>query len=346
MRKTFLTLSSLVALMATGAVAHAADLSVPDPDAVVAADSSSFVKVCDAAGTGFFYIPGSDTCLKIGGQVAFSAGYDHHRDEGYSAADAYVDFDTSSDTEFGALTTKIRLSSNTNLDAYTFGGEPETRQELELAYISLGGFTVGHQETLFDQRIGYGDQLDITTLSGAHDLNTTSISYLSGDLGAGIYAGLAVEDARRGGGAGFDDYKHNTPDFVARVGVKDQPWGGFDLSGVYSDQADAWFVKGTADVNVTADAQLRFSAAYGEKSSDNYYLVAAAGQYTFTPKVSAFTGATYSDGDVVDHSIWTANAGVVWTPVTNLDVKGEVIYADKGNDLDNYNPKISVVRSW
>ena len=28
-----------------------------------------YVRVCDAFGTGYFYIPGTETCLKIGGYV-------------------------------------------------------------------------------------------------------------------------------------------------------------------------------------------------------------------------------------------------------------------------------------
>ena len=40
-------------------------------DAVVAAEPEpmEYVRVCDAYGTGFFYIPGTETCLKIGGYV-------------------------------------------------------------------------------------------------------------------------------------------------------------------------------------------------------------------------------------------------------------------------------------
>ncbi|MFC4315020.1 porin, partial [Rhizobium alvei] len=42
-------------------------------DAVVAAEPEpmEYVKVCDAYGTGFFYIPGTETCLKIGGQFRY-----------------------------------------------------------------------------------------------------------------------------------------------------------------------------------------------------------------------------------------------------------------------------------
>ena len=43
--------------------AHAADLPS------VKAAPVAYVKICDAYGAGFFYIPGTDTCLKIGGYV-------------------------------------------------------------------------------------------------------------------------------------------------------------------------------------------------------------------------------------------------------------------------------------
>src|SRR5262245_65531160 len=42
--------------------AHAADLPVK-------AKPVEYVKVCSIYGAGFFYIPGTDTCIKIGGWV-------------------------------------------------------------------------------------------------------------------------------------------------------------------------------------------------------------------------------------------------------------------------------------
>ena len=54
------------AVLAAVAVAEAADLPVKKA-AVVA--PVNYVKICDAYGSGFFYIPGTDTCLKVGGYV-------------------------------------------------------------------------------------------------------------------------------------------------------------------------------------------------------------------------------------------------------------------------------------
>jgi hypothetical protein len=65
-----LLLGSAAAFVAT-AGAQAADLPMRKAAPV------EYVKVCDAYGAGFFYIPGTDTCIKVGGRVradyAFSA---------------------------------------------------------------------------------------------------------------------------------------------------------------------------------------------------------------------------------------------------------------------------------
>lgn len=34
-----------------------------------------YVRVCSAYGAGFFYIPGTDTCLRVGGRVRAEARY-------------------------------------------------------------------------------------------------------------------------------------------------------------------------------------------------------------------------------------------------------------------------------
>jgi Porin subfamily len=65
--KTFLLGSA--AALGFGGVAQAADLSVSYAEPV------DYVRVCDAFGAGFYYIPGTDTCLRIGGYVRFQVEY-------------------------------------------------------------------------------------------------------------------------------------------------------------------------------------------------------------------------------------------------------------------------------
>lgn len=50
-----------VAALAASSVAQAADLPAAEP--------VEYVRICDAYGVGFFFIPGTDTCLRISGLV-------------------------------------------------------------------------------------------------------------------------------------------------------------------------------------------------------------------------------------------------------------------------------------
>ena len=62
-----LLLGSAAGLVAV-AGAHAADLPVK-------AKPVEYVKICSIYGAGFFYIPGTDTCIKIGGWVRAEYGF-------------------------------------------------------------------------------------------------------------------------------------------------------------------------------------------------------------------------------------------------------------------------------
>ena len=62
-----LLLGSAAALVATGG-AQAADLPVK-------AQPVQFVKICSLYGVGFYYVPGTDMCLKIGGWVRAEYAY-------------------------------------------------------------------------------------------------------------------------------------------------------------------------------------------------------------------------------------------------------------------------------
>src|SRR4029077_11904929 len=62
-----LILGSAAGLVAMGG-AQAADLPVK-------AKPVEYVKICSLYGAGFFYIPGTDTCIKLGGYLRVDANY-------------------------------------------------------------------------------------------------------------------------------------------------------------------------------------------------------------------------------------------------------------------------------
>ncbi len=62
-------LASAASLIAVGG-AQAADLPVK-------AKAVEYVKVCSLYGPGFYYIPGSDTCIKLGGYLRVDVSGEH-----------------------------------------------------------------------------------------------------------------------------------------------------------------------------------------------------------------------------------------------------------------------------
>ncbi|HUB65350.1 MAG TPA: porin, partial [Methylocella sp.] len=59
----FLSSAAGVAGLAAVPAARAADLPAAQAAPI------EYVRICDAYGAGFFFIPGTDTCLRIGGLV-------------------------------------------------------------------------------------------------------------------------------------------------------------------------------------------------------------------------------------------------------------------------------------
>ena len=71
--KSLLIGSAALAAAATGAKA-ADPIVVPEPEPM------EYVRVCDVYGAGFFYIPGTETCLRISGMVRYQINWDENDD--------------------------------------------------------------------------------------------------------------------------------------------------------------------------------------------------------------------------------------------------------------------------
>src|SRR5690606_35246293 len=90
-------------------------------DAIVAAEPEAveYVRVCDAFGTGFFYIPGTETCLKVGGYArfqvdvnrgtGFGTGTNNRTSDWDAMSRGQINFDARTETELGALRSFIDL---------------------------------------------------------------------------------------------------------------------------------------------------------------------------------------------------------------------------------------------
>lgn len=146
MKLKALLLGSAAAMIAVSG-AHAADAVVAEPEPM------DYVKVCDMYGAGFFYIPGTETCLAIGGYVRAEYDYSDFSNSGTStlagsqAAGAVVSarltFDARSETDYGTLQGWIRLDGS---DSNVSGALVTTDVNWSNAWIALGNFSIGHRE--------------------------------------------------------------------------------------------------------------------------------------------------------------------------------------------------------
>ena len=143
--------------------AQAADLPVK-------AQPIEYVKVCSLYGAGFFYIPGTDTCLKIGGYLRSDHIYGMANAGGYymsspSAQETRLSGDMYSFRARMNLTTDIRTQSDYGtIRAYAaiiaqqssgdFGptGTAQANGSAGIlrAFIQFAGFTVGHAVSYYD----------------------------------------------------------------------------------------------------------------------------------------------------------------------------------------------------
>ena len=183
---------NIKSLLLGSAAALAAVSGAQAADAIIAAEPEpmEYVRVCDAFGTGYFYIPGTETCLKIDGYVRFQVDFDSrdgaYADDNWDAfTRARVNFTSKSDTELGELTGYIGMQINTS-DSPTFGALQGTGSTnaftLDEVYLQLGGFKAGTYLNWLDKGInGETDQL-----ASVFGTRMTSIAYIyTGDAFTG-----------------------------------------------------------------------------------------------------------------------------------------------------------------
>ena len=254
-----LLLGSAAGLVAvTGA--QAADLPVK-------AKPVEYVKVCTLYGAGFYYIPGTDTCIKIGGFVrtewnhnaagSFNtyvqgdqARYNRATDTLVNRSRFLATFDVRSQTEYGTLRSYTRSGWQWTTNTDSIGGSA-TAVYLDRAFIQFAGFTFGKTQSFFD----VPDIADFTYQTEYTRNNTggsgTPVFAYTAQFGNGLSATISLEDytERRSNvvdltftGTSFggqfvvgtsntsDNHGNEVPDIVGNLRV-DQAWGSAQISG-------------------------------------------------------------------------------------------------------------------
>jgi hypothetical protein len=229
-------------------------------DMPVKAKPVEYVKICTLYGEGFYYIPGTDICLKIGGYVranyrwnATGGGQPHYTGVG-GAQDRTVNpyatqhrasfnFDSRSQTDYGTLRTYASVNVD-NQDLNSVSVNP-TR-----AFIQWAGFTFGHTKSFTDVPGTPGDDgwkslFQNQNISDTGANGTNQIAY-TWELGNGMTLNIGADERRTKALAGlsnnivnvganpgtaFGPYQHPTPWVNFAV---NQAWGRLGVSAIFN----------------------------------------------------------------------------------------------------------------
>ncbi|MDO8977871.1 MAG: porin [Afipia sp.] len=196
------------AVIAASAGAQAADLPVK-------AKAVQYVKICSLYGAGFYYLPGTDTCIKLGGYVqadwninagnygkpawdegGFRANGTGSRDSDYFTTRARVqlNIDTRTATEYGV----VRTFWSSNFEHSTGFGPSSGNLTMDYGFVQFAGFTFGKAVSGFQTPWGaYGANNNNSFLLGGYD-NATGINQVAytWQFGNGVSAQIGIEDNR------------------------------------------------------------------------------------------------------------------------------------------------------
>src|SRR5262245_46384104 len=122
-----------------------------------------YVKICSLYGVGFYYIPGTDMCLKIGGWVRAEYAYGDNGSITWGWANrnvndrttsnstwrsrGYITADARNQTEYGTVRGYLALGLNTNNVGLDNAGNTFSANR---AFIQWAGFTFGLAQSFFD----------------------------------------------------------------------------------------------------------------------------------------------------------------------------------------------------
>ncbi len=227
---------------------QAADLPLAPP--------IDYVRVCDAFGSGFYYIPGSETCIRVFGRMRADYRYlgrtPDSTSEGWRfRARAYLRVDTRTSTEYGLLRTFFDIWIHNDYSSGKGRGWPQPWDPggsssstgvvtLDRAFIQFGGLTAGMAQSFFD--FYYTPTYQSAFEPSHSDSESPLLAYTFG-FGNGVSASIALEaNITRFTGAaaspavpvpaGVTNVESGLgwPDVVANIRV-DQAWGSAQIMG-------------------------------------------------------------------------------------------------------------------
>jgi hypothetical protein len=305
------------------------------------------VRVCDAFCAGFFYIPNTDTCLKLSGYVRSEWHYvDGDTDllipggtisefnNRTSRARANVMWEAKTSTDIGLIWTYIEFQATRGPESYEHI-YPEAF-EIPAAFIEVttdrGIFTAGRTGSFFDfyGSDDYGTRIDVDDSTTEQNLFAYSVTSALGLKGT-----LSIEDPDSSGRRlnGADDYEgQELPDLVGQLRLEKE-WGTVQASGVARHIHDVngdglgWAASGGFSVKLPIH-NVSFSTQFG-------YADGAIGYLTTDPGgIGDFSGPDGGD----TNQAWMARGGflVPLTPTVTSWLDGSFTHAEDDTTDNDY----------
>ncbi|MET3519705.1 porin [Mesorhizobium abyssinicae] len=351
-----LLLGSAAALIAVSGARAADAVVVAEPE------PAEYVKICDVYGSGYFYIPGTETCLRIGGYVRYDIGmgdvgsfdgaksFDHQDGDQQDTWKKNARFTfktwTGQETELGTLKTYTEMRfnfGNSNGYGTLASGNPAVDKgvSVKFAWIQLGGLRVGKDESAFDSFIGYAGAVIQDTLVPYGDFDTNVVQYYF-DAGNGFSAVVSLEEGSGVVGT-IDSY---VPHVVG--GVKyTQGWGAITGVVAYDSNYEEVAGKVRLDVKPMDNLSLFIMGGYGTDDNLNddagnvidahgrgfykqwsgNWAIWGGGTYTINEKTSFNAQLSYDEG-----KNFGVAANIAYEIVKGFKITAEVDYLHVGED--------------
>ncbi|CAM5500577.1 hypothetical protein ATER59S_03657 [Aquamicrobium terrae] len=330
-----LLLGSAAALIAVSGARAADAVVVAEPE------PAEYVRICDVYGAGYFYIPGTETCLRIGGYLRYDIGIGDREgtrdvidvrngglnDTYYKQARFAFKTWTGQETELGTL--KTYTETRINFGNTVIGGYNDAHNKgisLNFAWVQLGGLRIGKDESAFDTFSGYAGNVIDDTIVGYGDFDTNLISYTF-DAGNGFSAIVSLEQ-----GEGIYTIDSYMPHVV--LGAKyAQGWGGVVGVVGYDSASEEWAGKVRVDVNAGDQLELFVMGGYGTekhftrnfyKQWDGNWAIWGGGTYNINDKTSLNAQLSYDEGKTFGLA-----ANVAYTIVPGFTITAEVDYFNR-----------------
>jgi hypothetical protein len=323
-------------------------------DFVEAAEPIDYVKICDVFGSGYFYIPGTDTCLKLSGYLRNDITYDERREEDLGEhydfkIRARLNIDAKSETDLGTLQGFMRLQTDSNSGSWI----------MERAYITLGNWFAGYDNSFYDYSGGDGG----FTLERRGFRSDTVIDHIgyryAPKTGLGVF--VSLEDSRTSPG-------YYWPDLVAGItyaassfdvkfsAVAADDWSGYAVQGAVTIKLDS-IAKNDAIRIVAAmadNASQLFTGVGGSRGfvsssfvGDSWSILGSFRHYWKPEFVTAITG-TY--GEANGESGWEGIVSANYSPAKGLWMGPELSYLSDDNgtaaDFDRWLAMFRILREF